>query len=96
MNAIQGLSLVKITVRPRRLRVHASNANQAPVCGGGNNARGTHWQTDFAAPDCLRCLSILQRQSEREKSRRDVAAPPPPEKRVAGRWRSVAVAGALR
>lgn len=60
--------IVKATIHGSH-RVHASNANHAPVCGGGNSARHANWQEDFSGITCLRCLTILQRR----------ATPPPRE-----------------
>lgn len=48
----------------KKFRVHAPNANHAPVCGGGNSARGAHWQETFEEPNCKRCEKILNKRKE--------------------------------
>ncbi len=45
-------------------RVHAGNANGAPVCGGGNSARSAQWQQVIIEPDCQRCAQILIRKNQ--------------------------------
>ena len=45
-------------------RVHVSNANGAPVCGGGNSARKAQWQEVILEANCARCQAIInQRQA---------------------------------
>lgn len=51
-------NIVKATIHGAH-RVHASNANHAPVCGGGNSARQANWQEDIGGITCLRCISII-------------------------------------
>jgi hypothetical protein len=46
-------------------RTHAATAQHRPVCGGGNGARKAGWQEDFAAPNCKRCLTILDRRAKK-------------------------------
>jgi hypothetical protein len=46
----------------RKYRIHSTNANGAPVCGGGNAARTAQWQQVILATDCQRCAQILKRR----------------------------------
>jgi hypothetical protein len=57
---------VNITKSARRgnYRVHAGNANHAPVCGGGHAARSAQWQEVILEPDYRRCQQILKRRSQ--------------------------------
>ena len=48
-------------------RVHAVNANHAPICGGGNSARSAQWQEVIIEPDCRRCLKILEFRNKRKE-----------------------------
>ena len=57
-----GVNIVKNTKRGK-YRIHAANSNYAPICGGGNSARGAQWQEVILEPDCQRCAQILQRRS---------------------------------
>ena len=43
-------------------RIHISNANGAPLCGGGNSARNAQWQETMLQPNCKRCASIQYRR----------------------------------
>lgn len=56
-------AITKNTKRGRH-RVHAVNANHAPICGGGNSARSAQWQEVLLEPDCRRCLAIQKRQRD--------------------------------
>ena len=50
-------------------RVHTSNSNGAPLCGGGNSARTAQWQEVILPPDCKRCEQILTKRKERHANR---------------------------
>lgn len=58
MNCIQ-----QNTKSGKELRVHQSNENGAPICGGGNSARSAQWQEVLIEANCARCRTIVEQKN---------------------------------
>ena len=55
--------LVKIAMKRGAGKVHQSNGDNRPVCGGGRGGLSVKaWQSDIGPANCKRCEQVLEQR----------------------------------